>query len=287
MAAGDTYDALCITRWESEGGTVRGEDLESPRLLIQAQLHSLESVGSQFFLPSGKVSYSLNRKASMVAKPVYPTLAAHQADEIDWEYHGLYVFLDEWYTRFNERFRFHLPLVPIRLDQHIRRNCAGYFLPQHNEFGLVYEIGVAVPPPDQLNDIDHGELLGTLLHEQFHLLQELTGISGRNNYHNAQYRATTERFGLLVDHRGHQKYAADSLFLDLLAEFGVEPPFQVRVERATLRGENPPPASPPKKGPGQSKLRKWSCGCTNVRVGVAEFFAKCTRIECGKPFTPR
>jgi len=220
---------------------------------------------------------------------VYSTLAAHQAAESDWDYNEVAVYLDEWYDRFNDRFRLCLPRVPLRLDPSIRRNCAGYFLPGHNEFGLLYEIAVAVPSPENLTGIDRGDLLGTLLHEQFHLLQELTGISGsrnRNNYHNAQYRATTERFGLLVDHRGHQSYATDSLFLDLLAEFGVEPPYAVRAERARLLGEEPLPPPPSKKGPSKSKLRKWSCGCTNVRVGVAEFYAKCTREGCGSPFKP-
>src|SRR6185437_10325694 len=97
---------------------------------------------------------------------------------------------------FNDRFRLSLPRVTLRLDHRIRRNCAGYFLPGHNEFGLVYEIAVAVPSPEQLAGMDRGDLLGTLLHEQFHLLQELTGIRGKDkgNYHNAQYRATAEGF---------------------------------------------------------------------------------------------
>ena len=135
-------------------------------------------------------------------------------------------------TAINDRFRLGLPQVPLRLDSSIRRNCAGYFRPGHNEFGLAYEIAIAVPMPEQLATLDHGEVLGTLLHEALHLLQELTGMPGRNNYHNSQFRDTAERFGLLVDYRGHQKYSIDSPFLDLLAEYGVEPPLAVRVERA-------------------------------------------------------
>ena len=33
---------------------------------------------------------------------------------------------------------------------------------------------------------------------------------------------------------------------------------------------------------GKSKLKKWTCGCQNVRVGTADFHAKCTR--CGNDF---
>ncbi len=44
-------------------------------------------------------------------------------------------------------------------------------------------------------------------------------------------------------------------------------------------GGDPVVAKPPKR-PG-SKLKKWSCGCTNVRVAV-ELDALCRR--CGRPF---
>jgi hypothetical protein len=30
---------------------------------------------------------------------------------------------------------------------------------------------------------------------------------------------------------------------------------------------------------GKSKLKKWSCGCTNVRVAVQDFWAKCLKCE--------
>jgi hypothetical protein len=279
-------DKFALDQWDTEGGRVPDE-CDPPRSGTTLA-HLVPPTGQSQPTVNGRGS-SLNRKARVVEKPVYTTLAVHQSEEADWDYHDLAVFFGEWYSRFNDRFRLCLPQVPLRLDPRIRRNCGGYFLPGHNEFGLVYEIAVAVPPPEQLAGVDRGDLLGTLLHEQLHLLQELNGIRGKegSNYHNAQYRATAERFGLLVDYRGCQQYATDSVFLDLLAEFGVEPPYSVLVERATLRGENPPPAPPPKKNPGRSKLRKWSCGCTNVRVGVSEFFAKCTREkECGKPYRP-
>jgi hypothetical protein len=276
-------DIFDLDQWATDGG--RMPDECDPPLPDTAMPHLVRPTGQSQSTVNGKAS-SLNRKARVVEKPVYTTLAVHQSDEADWDYHDLAVFFGEWYTRFNDRFRLSLPRVPLRLDPRIRRNCAGYFLPGHNEFGLVYEIAVAVPPPEQLAGVDRGDLLGTLLHEQFHLLQELNGIRGKegSNYHNAQYRATAERFGLLVDFRGRQKYATDSVFLDLLAEFGVELPYSVLAERAALRGETPPPPPPAKRGPGRSKLRKWTCGCTNVRVGVAEFYAKCTRTECGKAF---
>lgn len=229
---------------------------------------------------------TLNRKAAVVSKPVYGSLAAHQAAETDWDYHDVLVFADAWYTRLNERLRLNVPRVPLRLDPTLHRNCGGHFLAGHNEFGLAYEIAIAVPPPTQLHLLNRGDLVGTLLHEQLHLLQELTGVPGANNYHNAQYRNTAERFGLLVDHRGHQTYAADSLFLELLAEHGVDPP-RLIAEGRTAGSSGPQPPGFSKRRPlGRSTLRKWSCGCTNVRVGVAEFHACCTRPDCGNLYRP-
>ena len=40
------------------------------------------------------------------------------------------------------------------------------------------------------------------------------------------------------------------------------------------------PPKPKKKG--KSKLKKWSCGCQNVRVGTKEFHATCDL--CNNPF---
>ena len=36
------------------------------------------------------------------------------------------------------------------------------------------------------------------------------------------------------------------------------------------------------KSKGKSKLKKWSCGCTNIRVAVKYFKAKC--LNCGNDF---
>jgi hypothetical protein len=37
-----------------------------------------------------------------------------------------------------------------------------------------------------------------------------------------------------------------------------------------------------KKSKGRSKLKKWTCGCTNVRVAVKDFEAKC--LKCCQDF---
>lgn len=76
--------------------------------------------------------------------------------------------------------------------------------------------------------------------------------------------------GLIVDQRGHTQYAPDSPFTRLLERHGVHlPPLAKSVVLERKRGE--------------SKLKKWTCGCTNVRVAVADFQALC--LKCGKVFS--
>jgi hypothetical protein len=115
------------------------------------------------------------------------------------------------------------------------------------------------------------QTLGTLLHEMLHGWQQSYGRPGNGRYHNKQFRQKAESLGLIVDQCGHTRYAADSPLVRLLEKHGVHlPPL----------GE---PAIPVRQ-PGQSKLKKWSCGCTNVRVAVADFRALC--LKCGGEFTP-
>ncbi len=76
--------------------------------------------------------------------------------------------------------------------------------------------------------------------------------------------------GLLVDEKGVTQYAERSPFKDVLSTFGIE----------TSEEESPINASSVR---GKSKLKKWTCGCTNVRVAVADFRALC--LKCGNEFT--
>jgi hypothetical protein len=287
-------DYLDLIAWPSEGGQVPpDEDSPEPpvpctrRERSEGERGTTESIGSGSSSPlrsdKKKIVSSLNRKEVVLSKPVYPILAIHQSSEKEWEYGDLSAILHAWFTRFNERFRLQLPVCPLRLDPSIRGNCAGYFLPDHNTLGLLYEIAIRVPTPDQMINLDLGAILGTLLHEQFHLLQELTGIAGRNNYHNKQLRETAQRFGLIIDSRGHQAYDLDSPFLDLLAEFGVAPPRVVENARMIAAGVTPPEITKSQQQ-SKSKLRKWSCGCSNVWVGVSEHYGQCTRPDCGRQY---
>ena len=68
-------------------------------------------------------------------------------------------------------------------------------------------------------------------------------------------------------------------FVSFLNENGVKveaiKPQEEENEEYIMFGENN------KRGPG-SKLKKWTCGCTNVRVAIDDFQAKC--LKCGNKF---
>ena len=109
-----------------------------------------------------------------------------------------------------------------------------------------------------------------MLHELFHGWQQAHGTPGRRNYHNHEFRNKALTYGLVVDERGCTRYLPDSPFVRLLRAYG--------VEVSPLRAATPPR----ERERGESKLKKWSCGCTNVRCAVPDLRAVC--LKCGQPF---
>jgi hypothetical protein len=203
-------------------------------------------------------------------KSIHEALAEYQIlGTSGWTLRDAISELHEWADVFRAHFKLEVPAVPLRLAR-LRRNCLGHYNPGFNDFGLTDEIAI---------DVDHlargivadrwYDILGTPLHEQLHFHQQWHGKPakpGPGNYHNAEYRAKAHACGLLVSSRGvSEGYLPDGPFLTLLRDRGVSVP-------------DLPFASPSRK-PGRSTLKKWSCGCTNVRVAVSEFAAVCLRCD--------
>jgi hypothetical protein len=113
------------------------------------------------------------------------------------------------------------------------------------------------------------EVLQTLLHEMLHQWQHHHGQPSRR-HHNEQYRLKAQSLGIPCDARGVSLgIVAGSAFAVLLQGHGITVATgPVDAGRAAIRG------------PG-SKLKKWRCGCTNVRCAV-ELTARCER--CGERF---
>jgi len=267
----DQQDLMAVLNWLNDGNP-NSQGLDSAET---------ESSGLNPNDPTPDAS-GINPK--LVAKPVYPALERHQRTEAEWKHHERAVVFHEWWDRFDQEFGLQLPHTPVRVEETLRQNCLGYFHPGHNEFGLRMEIAIAQNGSEGDRwQLDRGDMLGTLLHEMLHLYQELNGKAGKNNYHNKEYREKALGVGLIVDDRGHQDYAAESAFLDLLRRHGIPLPRLWLVSRGLVPvGGNP---SPKPNGPrgGKSKLKLWMCACgIRARVAVPHFRAVC--LHCNGPF---
>lgn len=216
---------------------------------------------------NGSAGVEKSDTANIQSPEVYHTLAKHQRDET-WNGRELIAELQAWADRFIGEFKLDIPEVVLCLDQ-LSRNRYGQFRYGHNGFGLKGEIAINTR---YLGKRPMWEILGTLLHELVHGWQQAHGTPGKRNHHNTEFREKAEELGLNVDRRGMTNYAAWSPFKELLRRFKVEVPDDEYVSSV-------------KRQPGESKLKKWSCGCpVNVRVAIREFRAVC--LNCGQEFRP-
>jgi hypothetical protein len=111
------------------------------------------------------------------------------------------------------------------------------------------------------------EVIGTELHELLHAWQDIHGVPGAGNYHNAEFRAKALECGLVVDARGYTDYSDGGRFFQLLEEHGVAEIVVAGAERFR---------------PVATKLKKWVCGCHpqyGVRVAIERFDAECLRCH--------
>lgn len=112
-------------------------------------------------------------------------------------------------------------------------------------------------------------ILSSILHLMVHTWQEQYGTPGRSWFHNHQFRKKIGKIGIRCDPAGHHLGLGDP-FVFILKKHGVD-----FVDQSST-GD----AGAPELHTG-SKLIKWSCRCTNVRVAV-NFKAVC--LKCGQVF---
>jgi hypothetical protein len=210
---------------------------------------------------------SIHDRLEVTAGPaIYDALAAHQQSEA-WELRDLLSDLHRWSGIFISELGLGVSEVSLTVER-LRCTRLGHFMPGHNGFGLRGEIAINRA---YLRRRDYWQTLGTLLHELLHAWQQAHGRPARGNYHNKEFREKALGYGLAVGQYGHTGYVPHSRFFELLAHYGVSFP------------EIPEPPAPSQ---GSSKLKKWSCGCTNVRVAVEDFRARCLKPDCGNEFLP-
>lgn len=194
---------------------------------------------------------------------VYTALSEHQTSQA-WNKQALFQELHRWAGIFDFHFKLAIPTFAICVD-HLHPRRYGHFRAGPNGFGLSSEIAIN---ETYLDHRPFWQVLGTLLHEQLHAWQRAHGKPGRGNYHNKQFQTKAATLGLIVDARGWTQYQKPSPFTELLEQHGINVPDLPQPARRQLRHS--------------SNLRKWSCGCTNVRVAIADFQAMC--LKCGNRF---
>lgn len=193
-----------------------------------------------------------------------PALASHQ-QAAEWDWKDLAQKLYAYDRLLRDYFALDLPPFVIRFDR-LRASRLGHFRPGCNEFAIAGEVAINIR---YVGVRPFWQTVGTLHHEQLHLWQHVHGRPGRGNYHNREFQRKAAASGLIVDSRGYTHYDPDGRFIAFMREHGVEVPAL------------PPAVEPPPAGD-TSKLKKWSCSCTNVWAAVPNVAATCVR--CGQEF---
>lgn len=199
---------------------------------------------------------------------VYHSLAEHQVTE-QWQYRDAIRVMHGWAEVFLVEFKIQIPEIAIRLDW-LRRDTNGHFQYEENGFGLKGELCLnlhhmyAQPFP---------EVLGTMLSGLLQISMKVP--PGRRNYHGAEFRQKALELGIVVDSKGNVQLSPGG------------PLSAIIEQRADTFDPVKLPEIDPQKDPRKKRKstnRRWTCGCTNVRVGVKEFQAQC--LKCGKRFEP-
>jgi hypothetical protein len=155
------------------------------------------------------------------------------------------------------------PEIIVSVDKENRRQL-GHFKVGRDGLGLNWRISLNVLHLSR----PKAAVIGTLLHEILHAVQQQDGKPGKGNFHNKEFVGWCEKVGLPTDSKGHDLgIAKDGVFAKYCEKHGLEGKVAL-VEKKIL----------PKAG--GSKLKKWSCDCgCNVRVAVEEFDATCNLCD--------
>jgi len=190
----------------------------------------------------------------------------------EWEMNNLASELYWWVDFFNIVFFKEQPApIPALTFERTRVNNLGYYRIGFNDFAVKYQINLNrlyISRP--LN-----EILQTLVHEMVHSWEHIYVPEDKRTkswYHTKAFRTKLADIGILTDEKGCHIGIRDP-FVQLLKRHAVE----FDLNRRNAKGLIMIPPKPKPKG--KSKLKKWSCGCTNVRVAIQDFKAKCLKCE--------
>jgi hypothetical protein len=163
----------------------------------------------------------LNYKTAQGPASPHEAIAQHQNTDAAWRYHPVIREVLRWKDIFDSEFKLDLPEVEFCIG-FTRRNCHGYFRPGHNWYGFKREILLKEDSLlERVAENKFWQVIGTELHELMHAWQDIHGVPGSNNYHNAEFRKKALECGLIVDERGCTDYLEGGPFLQLVEKFGV------------------------------------------------------------------
>ena len=189
----------------------------------------------------------------------------------DWLLNDLAWELYWWVDFFNIAFFRDQPVrSPVLSFEKTKVDNFGHYVIGRNAFGIKENININ---RTHLNR-PLWDILTTLLHEMTHSWQASYGNASTSWFHNKEFQMKMLEFGIVVNNKGSHLEVKDP-FVFLIKKHGV-----VFNHSMDLGGMiKIPPIVRPK---GKSKLKKWTCGCTNIRVAVISFEAKC--LNCGDKF---
>lgn len=215
-------------------------------------------------------------------KAVNEAIKENELTADDWALREFAEKLYHWVDLFNNDFFKDQPAdLPVLTFERARVNNLGSYRIGRNDWGVKEQINInQVYIERPLWDV-----LATLIHEMLHsweykYLPEEQRT--KNWYHQKTFRLKLAEFGILCNEKGcHEGLIAEGKFMIYLKSHGVSfddlPDYQKYEEGSKLIF----PIAPKKKAKGRSKLKKWSCGCTNIRAAV-QVNATCN--ECDNKF---
>ena len=208
-----------------------------------------------------------------IHKSTNVTFAKNKKNTHNWAHKDLARELYKWIDIFNNAFFKEQP-VPVDAISFENKRVAAekYYVGDKNGLGVRESIN--------FNGIISGrplwDILCSLLHEMTHSWQATYGKPSNSWFHNKEFQTKLKDCGIVCDNKGCHVGLRDP-FVYLLKSHGIT--FNKGMESET-DGTIKIPSK--KKSKGRSKLKKWSCGCTNVRVAVKDFEAKC--LKCCHDF---